>query len=68
MPNAKFGPDPLRTVAVHTEQINTHKFGFIYTVSGKKVPMYVCFYLCLILTDLTNSFTDKLSSKFVVKS
>ena len=41
-------------------------FRWIYTVSGKKVPLYFLPF-CQILTDLQNYFTVTLSSKFAIK-
>jgi len=38
-----------------------------YTVSGKKKPLYFCHWLCHMLIDFQNSFTNRLSSKFLVK-
>jgi len=39
----------------------------LYTVSGKKVPLYFCMSLREILTDFQNSFTITLGGKFAVK-
>ena len=38
-------------------------FTKLYTVSGKKVLLYFCSYICQILTDIPHSFTDTLSSE-----
>jgi len=43
------------------------KLAHLYTVFGKKVPLYFLPQLCQIITDLQNSFTFTLSSKFCSK-
>jgi len=38
----------------------------IYTVSGKKVPLYFCTQLHQMLMDFQNYFTFKLTGKFAI--
>ena len=37
----------------------------LYAVSGNKVPLYFCLWLCQMPTDFQNSFTDRRSSKLL---
>jgi len=39
---------------------------YMYTVSGKKVPLYFCPQLCEMLIDFKNPLTDRISGELVV--
>jgi len=51
----------------HFLHLHTDTHTYIYSVSQKNMSPNFCLYLCQILTDFKNSFTDTLSGKFATK-